>query len=243
MKSFVQNCAKTIAVILILVFTSKVQVSACSLALHDWKLFFYLKIPLSAPIVPLSEIDIASEKISPDLIDKVLWQTNHNILTSVLISLIPLLESNAKNYTWIPIQAKDSVLSIARTLLDSDKPPLILGSEKNFLKVALFSDKNSFYNCHQLVFLQQNRIRGVLPSKLSPWAQEINGQAWFSLIFFQIPVPGKILSFSIFPFAGQRKSIYEDHPFVEKLLAEKKLFRRPDLKVDPYSNDFPNLPE
>jgi hypothetical protein len=40
-----------------------------------------------------------------------------------------------------------------------------------------------------------------------------------------------------------RKSFFEDHDYVEKLLAEKKLTRRPDLVVDPFIFDFPELPE
>ena len=121
--------------------------------------------------------------------------------------------------------------------------PLIIGSDGNYIKIALFADQNSGFGCMQLVVQQTGRIRAVHPDTKTPWAQEINGSSWLSLIFYQLPVPGRILSFSAYPVQKNRHSIYEDHSYVETLLNQRILKRRPDLVVDPYRFDFPELPE
>jgi hypothetical protein len=111
------------------------------------------------------------------------------------------------------------------------------------LKIAFFSDANSDYKCHQIVIMLNSRLRGVFPSTKKPWAQEINSMTWVSLIFYQIPFPPTIMSLAIFPVNSTRMSLFEDHSLVERFLALKLLRRRPDLKIDPYTFDFPELPE
>jgi hypothetical protein len=51
------------------------------------------------------------------------------------------------------------------------------------------------------------------------------------------------MSLAIFPVNSTRMSLFEDHSLVERFLALKLLRRRPDLKIDPYTFDFPELPE
>ncbi|GAB4279236.1 MAG: hypothetical protein Kow0029_23060 [Candidatus Rifleibacteriota bacterium] len=91
--------------------------------------------------------------------------------------------------------------------------------------------------------MQSNRIRGVFADDKKPWAQESSGMAWISLIFYQLPLPGRIISLAAYPFNNTRISLFEDHSYVENLLGEKLLKRRADLEVDPFSFDFPELPE
>jgi hypothetical protein len=67
--------------------------------------------------------------------------------------------------------------------------------------------------------------------------------SWLSQIFYQLPLPDRVLSLSIFPLDNIRASLFEDHGYVEGLLARKVLKRRSDLEVDPFSFDFPELPE
>ena len=92
-------------------------------------------------------------------------------------------------------------------------------------------------------------LSGTVPPAAFQWIrvrrpqQSRSVQSWFSLIFYKLPIPGNILSFSAYPVDGNRASIYEDHPLVESLLSKKCLMRRPDLVIDPYSFDFPDLPE
>lgn len=218
-------------------------VSGCSLALHQWKLVFYLKIPVASPIFPLAELSAAIGKLPENATRQIKWVVEPGIFSQIAPVFLPLFLDWPAKIPWELISPDQSIMSMAKKAAENSDVPLVIGSDKCSLKIALFSDANSHFNCHQLVIMQNNRIRAVFPDKKAPWAQEINGQSWLSLIFFQLPVPGRILSFSVFPLASMRKSIFEDHGYVEKLLAEKKLFRRPDLVIDPFTFDFPELPE
>jgi len=226
----------------LLIFTMINASSGCSLALHKWELKFYLKIPVSAPFFPLAEAGAGVGKIPENAAKRVRWVADHNFFSRLAPIFLPLLDIWTGKIPWETLLPQDSILKQARRESGSDFP-LIIGSDKCFIKIAFFSDSNSADNCQQLVIMQTARIRAVFPDRKSPWAQEINGQSWLSLIFFQLPIPGRILSLSAFPLSGLRQSLYEDHPFVERLLTEKKLTRRPDLEIDPYQFDFPELPE
>lgn len=217
--------------------------SACSLAIHDWKLICYLKIPVSAPLFPLAEFNLLSTNFKEAPGKNVLWLSQHGQVGSFLSGFIHALPGWPAKTSWLLSNSNKSVISHAMTESGANSRPLIIGSDKNFIKLALFSDRNSNYSCHQIVILHSNRIRGVMASKDAPWAMETNGMAWVSVIFYQVPIPGRILSVSIFPFRATRQSIFEDHAYVENLLAEKLLKRRPDLELDPYSFDFPELPK
>ena len=232
------------ACILLLIFSAKIAtLYSCSLAIHDWKLRFFVKIPLSAPLFPASEFSMMLMGMKEQAADTILWVANHTPLSSFLANFVHKLPGWPSKSDWYFINNKKSVLSLARSLSKKKNPPVIIGSDKNYLKIAFFSDANSSFKCHQLVVVQTSRIRGVYANSSAPWAQEMNGMSWLSLIFFQIPLPGSIMSFSGFPTQGLRASIFEDHAYVENLLTEKLLKRRPDLEIDPYSFDFPELPE
>lgn len=217
--------------------------AACSLALHDWKLTFYVKIPVSAPLFPLAEINSIQSRLQKSAVGQVFWIGEHSFASRLAPVLLPFFPGWPARLPWQTVDAGKSLAGLARASQNEKSLPVIVGSDRCFIKVALFSDANAYGSCQQLVIMQSNRIRAVFPDKKSPWAQEINGQSWVSLIFYQLPVPGRILSFSAYPVDQVRASIYEDHSFVETLLSKKKLLRRPDLVVDPYAFDFPELPE
>lgn len=221
---------------------SAFSLEACSLALHKWERVFYIKIPVSAPAFPLSEAGAALGKIPENSARTVRWVADHHLISELSPAFLPLIKGWLNLIPWELARPGSSIMTQARNV-SQNAFPLIIGTDRCFIKIALFSDANSAGNCMQLVIMQTGRIRAVFPDKKSPWAQEINGQSWLSLIFFQVPIPGRILSFSAYPLAGLRQSIYEDHSLVEKLLTEQKLTRRPDLEIDPYQFDFPELPE
>lgn len=230
---------------MLMAFAPCVPVKACSLALHDWKLVFYLKIPVSVPIFPMAELNAANVRAAQKPFSKVLWVGAHDFFSSISTAIMPLftpISEKAADVPWLPMPAGPSLLSFAREANKSGQAPLIVGSDKCYLKIAFFADMAGS-GCYQLVVMQNNRLRAVHPDMKSPWAQEQNGQSWFSLIFYQLPLPGRILSFSIYPVNQARHSVYEDHPYVETLLGNKLLQRRPDMVVDPYQFDFPELPE
>lgn len=219
------------------------QANACSLALHDWQLVYYIKIPMNAPIIPMGEISILQYKFKKAVTDTILWVVKPGTFTSYINGITSFFDGWAGDARWVVVPDNKSVLKLAKEYAKEENKPVIVGSDKCYLKFAIFLDANSANKCCQIVVEQDNRVRGVFQDSLNPWAQEFTAQSWFSLIFYQVPVPGRILSFSAYPIGGTRTSFYEDHPLVEDLLSKKLLMRRPDLVVDPYAFDFPDLPE
>ncbi len=216
---------------------------ACSLALHDWKLVFFRKVPVSAPFFPLAELDIAATRLEQASFARIFWVGSHNFIGAVAPAFLPLFADKAARLPWAAFDSGPSLMTLARENYCPGEGPLIIGTDNSYIKIALFADRNSDFGCMQLVIQQTGRVRAVHPDAKTPWAQETIGSSWISLIFYQLPVPGRILSFSAYPVQKTRHSIYEDHSYVEALLSRKILKRRPDLVVDPYRFDFPELPE
>ena len=234
----------TLAVsISLLVLAVMPQLSACSLALHDWKMLLHLQLPVSAPLFPLAEADSVIGKVPENLVERVYWVSEHSFVSRLSLIFLPMLSLWPARLPWLAVSSDDPLFGFARNRRNEGVQPLIIGSDNCRIQVALFADANSDNNCFQLVIMQKNRMRNVFANYSHPWAQELSAQSWFSLVFYQLPIPGRILSLSVYPFSNARLSLYEDHDFVETLLAEKKLLRRPDLVVDPFMFDFPDLPE
>lgn len=227
----------------LLVFAVNRPVRACSLAIHDWKLVFFVKIPISAPVFPLAEVNFLNANFKKPPVDSIYWLSGHNWVSHFFSGFVKALPSWPSKLNWSLVDRSSSVLKMGQDFLARGQKPLILGSDRNFLKIAFFSDANSDFNCHQVVIMQNSRIRGVHVDQEKPWAQELNGMSWVSLIFFQLPYPARVLSLSVFPHNYTRISLFEDHDYVESLLAQKLLRRRPDLEIDPFVFDFPELPD
>lgn len=233
----------TISVLVMAAVFCGQALQACSLALHDWKLIFYRKIPVPVPFFPLAELDVASARLEQAGFARVFWVGSHSFASAVAPAFLPLFADKAAGLPWAAFDSGPSLMAMARENYYPGEGPLIVGSDNTYIKIALFADQNSSSGCMQLVIQQAGRIRAVHPDAKTPWAQETNGSSWLSLIFYQLPVPGRILSFSAYPVQKTRHSIYEDHSYVETLLSRRILKRRPDLVVDPYRFDFPELPE
>lgn len=236
------NYKKIYALIIFFLFYTN-SVWSCSLALHDWQLKLFFKIPINAPFIPLSEISIIQNHLKEAVTDKILWVIKPGHLTPYLDIILSYFDGWVAKSKWQIISNNKSVIKIAKSYSKEKNKPIIIGSDNNFLKIAVFLDANSNNNCCQIVIAQDSRIRCIYQDSKNPWAQEFNMQSWYSLIFYKLPIPGYILSFSTYPIKNIRTAIYEDHSLVEKLLSQKNLMRRPDLVVDPYSFDFPDLPK
>ncbi len=230
-------------IVILLLLCGITKSYACSLALHDWQLKLFFKIPINAPFIPLSETSIIQNHFKKAVTDRIFWVTKPGVLSPYNDFFISFIDGWASQTKWQIVADNKSVIKLAKTFAKDENKPLIIGSDKNFLKIAVFLDANSKNNCCQIVLAQDSRIRCIFQDPKNPWAQEFNMQSWFSLIFYRLPIPGSILSFSAYPVNGTRSAIYEDHPLVEELLSKKSLLRRPDLVIDPYSFYFPDLPE
>jgi len=216
---------------------------ACSLALHDWHLLFHLRIPVSAPIVPLAEVAAISDRLPRNSIKEVYWVSRHNLISAFSLAFLHLLPNWEAHIPWYPVTDNTSLIKMARERQNEQETPLIVGSDQTQLQIAFFGDRNSANRCFQLVIMQSSRIRAVYPSKQAPWAQEIRGTSWISVVFFQLPIPDRVLSFAFFPYYHARKALIDNHGYAEHLVAEELLLKRPEQVFDPYTFDFPDLPE
>lgn len=216
---------------------------SCSLALHDWQPLFNVRIPVSAPFLPLAELDAICDRIPKNSIEKVIWVANHTFLSRFSLAFLELIPNQEARLPWQAVLPQASVLEMARKGSDKAKTPLIIGSDQNQLQIVLFVDHNADNHCFQLVLLQTSRIRAVYANPQNPWAQESRGLSWLSVVFYQMPLPGRILSLAIFPIYQTRNALIDNHELAEQLLKENRLLRRPEQVFDPYTFDFPDIPE
>ncbi|HAE37561.1 MAG TPA: hypothetical protein DCG57_02845 [Candidatus Riflebacteria bacterium] len=219
------------------------SVKACSLALHDWQICFNLKLPVSAPFMPMAELDAVFDKIPKNSIEQVIWLADHNMGSIFSLAFLHFLPNWEAQLPWLATAQNSSIIELAKAKREAGKVPLIIGTDQNQLQIALFVDKNANNSCFQLVIMQTGRIRSVHADPDKPWAQETFGRSWLSVVFYQVPLPGRILSLAVFPIYQSRMALIDDHNYVEHLLADGLLTTRPEQVFDPYSFDFPDLPE
>lgn len=233
----------TAIIIIAALFLPSASARACSLALHDWKLIFYLRLPMKAPFLPAAEINAISDVFQPGSIRQIIWVAQHSPLSTFSLAFLNLFPNHEARVPWLPSAPVSSILELAREKQKTENVPLIIGSDENQLQIALFVDQNAGNRCFQLVLMQTGRIRAVHASKTRPWAQETRGMSWFSMVFFQLPLPGRILSLAVYPVFRSRIALIDDHAYAESLVDKDLLMRRPEQIFDPYTFDFPDLPE
>ncbi len=214
--------------------------SACSLAIHDWQLRFFLRFSPDLTILPLSEADVLHERVADGSIKTVYRLEKPTIYGTALNILLTLFGGHDTVVTWIPVPSSLGLVDIASREGGSTA---VLSSDRHSLTLALFSDSNSLNRCHQLVLYEAKRIRAIHPHPERPWAEESVGTAWISLVFFEYPVPGSILSLSAFPLHEKIEDLYANLPFIKSLVRTGVLKRRPGAEYTPESKEIPPMPE
>lgn len=215
-------------------------VSACSLAIHDWQLRFFLRFSPDITILPLSEANVLHERVTDGSVKSVHRLEKPTFYGVVLNILMTLFGGDDTAVAWIPVSSSQGLVDIAAREGGSTA---VLSSDRHSLKLALFSDRNSHNRCHQLVLYETKRIRAIHPHPDHPWAEESVGIAWISLVFFEYPVPGNILSLSAFPLHEKIEDLYANLPFIKSLVRIGMLKRRPAAEFTPESKEIPPLPE
>ncbi|HOY66349.1 MAG TPA: hypothetical protein PLP29_05620 [Candidatus Ozemobacteraceae bacterium] len=232
---------------------------ACSLALHEWQPRARLSFTPSFPLLLLSELDIAREKVREGTVSRVFQVADPTLLTG-LLTLIPALLLPEAGWQVIssPQIVRPLFLSPASGTGSAElrhpgaagplpascgSAPLLLGTDLQNLRVVLFSDRRSGNRCHQLVVYETKRIRAIHGLASQPWAREADGKAWISLVFYEYPVPGRILSLSAYPIEGQIREVYSNPELVESLIAQRRLQLRPASAYVPESREIPEMPE
>lgn len=243
---------------------------ACTLAAHDWKLMGYLNLNTGVPLFPVSEADILlTNEYEP--VKKAFWinqnaDSTKELLNSLLIPFYQSILSPLDLQTYIASGLPNSLLGKEfpafnwtkalniipitsgqelRKHLDptSKESYIVFGSDNYKIKIALFADANSNYQCFQFVIIQDGRIRAVQANSSSPSAKEAKGLSYLSFIFYGNPFHGKVLSFSLYPIANTRLFFIQNEELVAQLLYEEKLLPRLSVENDPASYDIPELPE
>jgi len=220
------------AVILAVNIFSFSPVEACSLAQHSWERIFKLEIPLLEPIFPLAEVDSLKKFSNGSSPQKIFWVTQNPLSAVFPLLFFGMLQDPAEDFflcDWTTdfSQQKDFKLS-------GKVPPIIFGIAKTTLSVMVFSDRNSNFCCHQLVFQQKSSLRLLSVSEEAPRAEENVATTWISIIFYLFPAPNKILTISFSPWKGQPISVFENSSLVEGLLKEKKLKFREVFVPEPH---------
>lgn len=214
--------------------------SACSLAIHDWQLRFFLRFSPEITVLPLSDANALHERVADGSIKSVYRLEQPTLYGAVLNILLTLFAGHDSIVPWVAVSSGNGLVDIAAREGGSTA---VLGSDRHSLKLALFSDRNSGNRCHQLVLYETKRIRAIHPHPERPWAEESLGTAWISLVFFEYPVPGRILSLSAFPLHEKIEDPYSNLPFIKTLVRIGKLKRRPGAEFTPESKEIPPMPE
>lgn len=233
------------------------EVFACSRAMHDWELKFHATIPLSAPILPFNLLETLRNRVSAPTstgVSEVYWVAEHNALSRLVTFLLnagwfqQFLPDDSVPVTWKAQAPTSSVLQMARKRMQETAaaPPLILGTDRHSLRLALFTDRNSMNTCHQLVLFESARLRAVQPHPTNPWAQETSYQGWIAFIFSRSPAPAGLLAIYIFPHNHASFPLHANPAFVLNLLEKHFLKWRPlDEEESPHHiiPEFPHARE
>jgi hypothetical protein len=206
-------------------------VYACNLGQHQWEEAFPIELPLAAPILVTAEINTITDRFSPDRISRILWANNTDEST-IGIWLKNIFSDQWPNHKiWQITRTPDVNLN----LIASDT--LIAETDSYRLHILVFRDRLSA--CHQLVFFQEGRFRLVCNSALAPVAEQYSPRTWLSIYFFAFPAPGNIMSLSFAPVRGHTMELYLNRKFVEWLLDNGLVQRRPPDFFQQYPEGFP----
>ena len=214
----------------------------CSLAQHDWQLMADVPLAWTCPLTLWPHLDFLENQLQGDLPEAVLWVVERpREAVPALVSLW-FMPWKVKGLPWNVVGRGTDVLDRSRqAAAEGVRSLLVLGTDKVRLRLLWWSDRNAGYQCHQLVFLQEGRLRAISTSTTNPLAVERSQRFWVSVIFYRLPVPGLVLSVAVFPWHGIRASLWEDYELVEELLRHGRLKWRPDSQPDPYMDDFPDV--
>ncbi|OIP22269.1 hypothetical protein AUK22_10715 [bacterium CG2_30_54_10] len=233
----------TVLLLILFLLLCPVQGRSCSLAQHDWKPIWAASFPLGAPLVLTAELDRLRDENVFKHSTGILW-----ILDRPESAILPFLFHERTNtQTAIPrlhfLPNPAPMLELARSFFKPKPVPLLLKTDQNLLRLALFLDRNSRGTCFQIVAIQEGRCRAILPASDLPFALEFRSQAWISIVFFAVPFPGSIISVSAFPIEGKPEVLWNDPSLVENLVAAGTLTKRSVISEQPKAEDIPPFPK
>ena len=218
-------------------------VASCSLAQHDWDLRLSISFTLDCPLITWAELDHLEKRIPASAAASVVWVVGEPDKALPALTSMLFFPNVLARLPWEVVSKGAGVLSYSKAKRDDGQVSVVLGADRYRVIIAFWSDKSSGYRCHQLVFMQEGRMRAIFPSAQHYLAEQQKVRTWLSCIFYQVPIPGRFISIAGFPHKSVRASLWEDYELVNLLLRQGKLALRPDSSPDPYSDDFPPIEE
>ncbi len=225
---------KKILVLFILVSLQS-SLYACSLGRHDWQLALDHRVDLPGPILPAHEFVILTARFVPSELTRILWVSDSDLGTCLADTGRNILSQWTAKLPFKPLNRKN----LARTGISSTT--VILEPVRYSLRCLLFKDSLSDFRCRQLVIMQEGWLRLAMPNTSQPAAEQYHARAWVSVFYFDMPVPGRILSINSYPMQGHLQELFLDEHLVTQLLDHNLMERRPPDYVSPWPDGFPEI--
>jgi hypothetical protein len=211
---------------------------ACDLADHDWQSAGTLAFEIESPIFPFSEIDIATKAYTPAQVKQIIWLAKFGSIQYLGLYLRTLVKSWLTGLAWLPASTGIDITPYYYT--GAQNKTVLIKSDNYNLKIAFFKDRNSDFNCRQLVILQEGRIRMLRKSADNKGNfLEFRGRSWLTVKFWQTPSLSRILTITAYPLDGHEETLYENQGLADELLAENLLKRKIESVI---YTDLENLP-
>ena len=223
--------------LLICLLSITVALPACNLGMHEWERALMLDFSLPGPLLPAAEVSIINDRLAPHEAGNLIWTAeSFESLAWAFITrkLLPQQWPLAQTWSYTSTDRLDKS--------GIDRQTLLINPHSYKLRILLFRDKLSNYRCHQLVIIQEGRMRLAMPNSTPPLAEEYIPRTWLSLFFFDQPLPEQIMTLTLAPLRGQQQQVYMNSTFIETLLNEELIIRRPADFLLQYPEGFP-LPE
>ncbi|MBU1109498.1 MAG: hypothetical protein KKB51_22645 [Candidatus Riflebacteria bacterium] len=221
-----------LALLFLLALTSGLH--ACNLGMHEWETSMIIDFPLAGPLLPAAEVNIINDRLGAKDANILLWTSE-----SFSELFCTMLSKNLLPAQW-PVKIPwlfTRVSQLDKT--QTDTMTLLVNPYKYRLRVMLFKDKLSEYRCQQLVIMQEGRLRLARPNASPPLAEEYTPRTWLSIYFFDQPLPQRIMSITFSPIYGHPHEILLNLEFIENLLNNNLIQRRPSDYVSQYPDGFP----
>lgn len=219
--------------------------AGCTLVDHDWKPVVCFTMNLKAPLDLLGSLSWLVRHL-PAAPRHVWFRTNDpgGVWKAAMVRSV--IGDWTASATWHLLTPDADILATIRNL-GSDRnasPALFVGVDQPRLWIGWFRDANSGGLCHQILIAQESRVRAILTGTTAPWAEEKVVHGWVSGVFFGLPAPQNLLSFTMTADGENPLVKIEDIAQVALLVSNRRLKQRvpKDRENPPALSEIPLPP-
>jgi len=201
--------------------------AGCTLVEHDWKPVACFTLSLEAPPDLLGSLSWLASHLpaTPHHV----WLRTHDLESAWKSSIVwSFIGGRTASATWHLLSPDADILASIRSLgpEKSSSPSLFVGVDQARLWIGWFRDANSGGACHQLLIAQEARVRAILTGTPVPWAEEKIVHSWISGVFYGLPTPQNLLSFTLTADGENPLVKIEDIQQVSLLVSNRHLKQR-----------------